>query len=136
MRWVTLLLPEGKSVALQGLRLCSPCYLPNLGSVAQLTSLWFRPYNLALVNGEPTINWPCYFPSLKCIALDVGLYCDNDFDTLPPEWQQYTNLQELILPPYNATELPSWFSNLQELTHLDFRQNSLVSLNVCHNCPS
>jgi len=131
--WAELLAPEGTDVSLQHLHLASPCLLSNLQALTQMTYLSLCTLNALPVDGNSAITWPCSLRSLKSLCLDMYsvMYMGEDFIDLPNEWQNYTGLQELILPPICASDLPSWFSKLQQLTHLELPMSTFPVLPKC-----
>ncbi len=130
--WAEILAPKGTDVSLQHLHLASPCLLSNLQALTQMTYLSLCTLNVLPVNGNSSaIAWPCSLPSLKSLCLDSMLYMEEDFIDLPDKWQNYTGLQELILPPICASDLPSWFSKLQQLTHLELPMSSFPGFPKC-----
>ncbi len=127
--WAELLAPEGADVSLQQLHLASPCLLSNLQALTQMTYLCLCTLNVLPIDSNSAIAWPCSLLSLKGLCLDMYSVMDmgEDFVDLPNEWQNYTGLQELILPPICAPDLPSWFSKLQQLTHLELPMSTFPS---------
>jgi len=115
---VTITLPQGDLVALKVLNLNSCCRVMGLDAATQLTAIQVSGYQYS----HGTVQWPTSLPHLQEILVS-GSNLRGLCHALPEQWQHYTNLITICLPPVESPGLPEWFSVLQKLDYLEIYES-------------
>jgi len=115
---VTIKMPQGDLVALKVLNLNSPCRVMGLDAAKQLTAIQVSQFQYQ--NG--TMQRPTSLPHLQEIFVS-GFYLDGICHALPEQWQLYTSLISICLPPVESPDLPEWFPVLHKLDYLEMKDS-------------
>ena len=125
----TLLLPRDNSniVSLRTFKLtASNCRVCNLAFATKLRVIDMSPVTFS----NSHIDWPVSLPKLKEFRgdlEDVG----HPISRLPHEWLGYSNLTHISLNTFTASDLPVWFTGLQNLRTLDLDYAELRQFPTC-----
>jgi len=128
---VTIKMPQGDLVALKVLNLNSPCRVMGLDAAKQLTAIQVSEFQYQ----HGTMQRPTSLPHLQEIFVS-GFNLDGICHALPEQWQHYTSLISIYLPPVESPDPPEWFPVLQKLDYLEM-SSTLQSLTCFPTaCPS
>lgn len=128
----TLLLPQDNAVnsstmSVRRFRLSATnCTVCNLAFATELRVIDMSPTTFA----NSHIEWPISLPRLEEFRDAMEDY-GHPVSRLPHEWLGYSNLTHISLNTFTASDLPVWFSGLQNLRTLELNYAELRQFPTC-----